>query len=326
MKVLTMILITGAAGYIGSHINKLMSESGYETVVLDNLNHGYEEMVKWGEFVKGDLKDESLLNSIFKKYDIDGVIHLAALISVGESVKFPQKYYKNNFQYTINLLNVMEKFQVKKLIFSSTAAVYGEPKFVPISEEHPTNPINPYGKSKLIVEEFLHKKSQESDFNYIALRYFNASGADPGSEIGENHDPETHLIPLVLDVALGNRDKISIFGDDYPTPDGTCIRDYVHVNDLASAHLKGFEFLKKEKSDIFNVGIGKGFSVKKIIESCEKVTDSEIATVIENKREGDSPVLVADNKKIKKVLNWKARFNNIEDIIDTAWKWQKSKF
>ncbi|MDR3222188.1 MAG: UDP-glucose 4-epimerase GalE [Methanobrevibacter sp.] len=317
-----MILITGAGGYIGAHVNKLMHDKGYQTIVLDNLINGHKEMVKWGEFIEGDLKDTKLLKSVFEKYDIEAVMHLAALASVKESVEFPQKYYKNNFQYTLNLLNVMEKFNVNKFIFSSTASVYGEPEFIPISEEHHLKPINPYGKSKLMVENFLLEKSKKSDFNYVALRYFNASGADLSGEIGEIHVPETHLIPIVLDVALGKREKIAIFGDDYPTPDGTCIRDYVHVNDIAAAHFKGFEFLDNNKSGIFNLGMGKGFSVKEIIESCEKVTSCEIPTIVEDRREGDPAILIADNKKAEKVLKWKSKFNNIDDIIESAYNFQ----
>jgi UDP-glucose 4-epimerase len=318
-----LILITGAAGYIGSHVNKLMYDEGYQTIVLDNLSNGHEEMIKWGKFVKGDLKDIKLLTSLFEKYDIESVIHLAGLASVKESTLFPQKYYKNNFQYTRNLLNIMEKFNVNKFIFSSTAAVFGEPESIPISETSPLKPINPYGKSKLMVENLLSEKSKDSDFNHVALRYFNASGADLSAEIGENHDPETHLIPIVLDVVLGKREKIAIFGDDYPTPDGTCIRDYLHVNDIAAAHLKGLEFLSSAKSDVFNLGIGKGFSVKEIIKSCEKVTGCEIPTTIKDRREGDPTILIADNKKAKRVLKWKAKFNDIDDIIESAYNFHK---
>ncbi|MDR1820488.1 MAG: UDP-glucose 4-epimerase GalE [Methanobrevibacter sp.] len=318
-----MILVTGAAGYIGSHVNKLLHDEGYQTIVLDNLSNGHEEMVKWGEFVRGDLKDTKLLVSLFKKYNIEAVIHLAALASVKESTLFPQKYYTNNFQYTRNLLNIMEKFDVNKFIFSSTAAVYGEPESIPISETSSLKPINPYGKSKLMVENLLSEKSKSSDFNYVALRYFNASGADLSAEIGENHNPETHLIPIVLDAALGKREKIAIFGDDYPTFDGSCIRDYLHVNDIAIAHLKGLEFLNNQKSDVFNLGIGKGFSVKEIIESCEKVTGCEIPTTVEDRREGDPAILIADNKKAEEILKWKAKFNDIDEIIESAYNFHK---
>ncbi|MDR2967539.1 MAG: UDP-glucose 4-epimerase GalE [Methanobacteriaceae archaeon] len=239
-----MILITGGAGYIGSHINKQLHKEGYDTVVLDNLMFGHESSVKWGEFIEGDLKDSDITNSIFNNYDIEAVMHFAAFTSVAESVEYPQKYYKNNFKNTLNLLNSMKQAKVNKFIFSSTAAVYGNPQKIPISENHPFNPINPYGKSKLMVEEVLARLANNSDFSYCSLRYFNASGADPECEIGENHNPETHLIPLILDVAIEKRDKIAIFGDNYKTRDGTCIRDYIHVCDLASAHIKAFEYLQ----------------------------------------------------------------------------------
>ncbi|MDR2623034.1 MAG: UDP-glucose 4-epimerase GalE [Methanobrevibacter sp.] len=318
-----MILITGAAGYIGSHVNKLMHENGYQTIVLDNLHNGHEEMVKWGKFVKCDLKDVKLLSHVFEKYDIEAVIHLAALASVKESVEFPQKYYKNNFQYTKNLLNVMEKFKVGKFIFSSTASVYGEPNFVPISEEHQLKPMNPYGESKLMVENLLSEKSKNSDFNYVIFRYFNVAGADSNSEIGEIHEIETHLIPKVLDVALGKSKRIAIFGDDYPTPDGTCIRDYIHVNDVASAHLKGLNFLENDKSDVFNLGIGRGFSVKEIIKSCEEVTNCYIPTVVEERREGDPAILICDNQKAYKTLKWKAELNNVYTMIESAYNFHR---
>jgi UDP-glucose 4-epimerase len=319
-----MILITGGAGYIGSHVNKMLNNKNYETIVLDNLNQGYEENVKWGELIKGDLSDISVLESIFNSYDIEGVMHFASLISVGESIEYPQKYYKNNFINTLTLLKAMEQFKINKFIFSSTAAIYGNPQKIPITEEHPLNPINPYGKSKLMVENALAEKSKDSDFNYVSLRYFNASGADPDGEIGEKHNPETHLIPLILDVAIEKRENISIFGDNYQTPDGTCIRDYIHVNDLAQAHLKAFEFLDHERSDFFNLGNGNGFSVKEVISACEKITGVNIHSIIANRREGDPAVLIAESKKAKEVLDWNPQFNDLERIVETAWNWHKS--
>lgn len=319
-----MILITGGAGYIGAHVNKLINENGYQTIVLDNLKNSNQEMVKWGKFIKRDLNDENLISSIFKKYQIDIVIHLAELTSVSESVNNPSKYYENNYQYSVNLLNIAIRFNINKFIFSSTAAVYGNPKIIPISEKNACNPINPYGKSKLMFEEYLIKKSKEiENFNSVIFRFFNAAGADSNHEIGENHNPETHLIPIVLDVALGKRKKIGIFGADYPTPDGTCIRDYIHVNDIASAHLKVIDFLDKEKSDIFNLSMGKGFSVNEIIESCQRVTNSKIPHVIKNRRDGDPAILIADNKKVKKDLKWRTEFNQIDDIIKTSYNYQK---
>jgi len=321
-----MILITGGAGYIGSHLNKFAFNLGYDTVVLDNLIHGHKEYVKWGEFVQGDIGDRDFLIKVFENYDIEAVMHFAGLISVGESVQFPDKYYKNNYDNTLNLLNVMKEFNVNKFIFSSTAAVYGNPIETPITEEHPKNPINPYGKSKLMVEEALETFSKDSDFNYVSLRYFNASGADLDGEIGENHNPETHLIPLILDVAGGRRDSISIFGDDYPTPDGTCIRDYIHVNDLASAHIKALEYLDNGESNVFNLGNGNGFSVKEVIESCENVTDKDIKSVVENRREGDPAILIAQSKKAEKTLNWKGKYTKMDEIVETAWNWHKKLY
>ncbi len=296
-----MILVTGGAGYIGSHVNKELHKEGFDTVVLDNLINGHSYAVKWGDFQKGELADIEFIRSVFNKFDIEGVMHFAAFTSVGDSVKYPAKYFKNNYKNTLNLLKVMGENNVNKFIFSSTAAVYGIPKNIPIKEEHELNPINPYGKSKLMVELALEKESQSSsnDFKYSALRYFNASGADPECEIGEDHNPETHLIPLVLDVALGKRDKINIFGNDYNTPDGTCIRDYIHVNDLAQAHIKAFKSLDNENSieKVYNLGNGNGFSVKEVIDVCEKVTGFEIKKEVVDRREGDPDILIADSKK-----------------------------
>ena len=341
-----MILITGGAGYIGSHINKLLHKQGYDTVILDNLSFGHESAVKWGEFIEGDLKDSDLINSIFNSYDIEAVMHFAAFTSVAESVEFPDKYYKNNYKNTLNLLNAMKIANVNKFIFSSTAAVYGIPQNIPITENHPLKPINPYGESKLMVEETLAKQAKGNDFSYCSLRYFNACGADPECEIGEYHDPETHLIPLILDVAIEKRDKIAIFGDDYETKDGTCIRDYIHVCDLASAHIKAFEYLQNSdesyqnknqdkhednsgknkfsnKNNIFNLGNGNGFSVKEVIDTCEKITKCEIKREIANRREGDPAILIADSKKAIDVLNWTQKYNNLEKIVETAWVWHE---
>lgn len=327
-----MILITGGAGYIGSHVNKQLHKEGYDTVVLDNLSNGYEDAVKWGEFVKCDLSDTNEIDSLFKKYDIEGVMHFAGFISVGESVEYPAKYYKNNYKNTLGLLKIMKENSVNKFIFSSTAAVYGNPIEVPITENHPLNPINPYGKSKLMVELALEREanSTSSDFRYSALRYFNASGADIDGEIGERHNPETHLIPLILDAATKKRDNIAIFGDDYNTHDGTCIRDYIHVTDLAQAHIKAFEYLDSEIYDsknenIFNLGNGNGFSVKKVIDVCEKVTGNEIKRKVLERRDGDPAILVADSKRARNTLKWKPEFDDLEKIVETAWNWHKKK-
>ena len=319
-----MILITGGAGYIGSHVNKELSKKGYETVVFDNLVYGHQEFVKWGAFVLGDLENIDHLRLVFKKYPIKAVMHFAAFTCVGESVENPQKYYLNNVKNTLNLLQVMLEHDVEYFIFSSTCATYGIPKEIPISEEHPQNPINPYGKSKLMIEKILKDYSQAYGIKYVSLRYFNAAGADPDCEIGEWHEPETRLIPLVLDVAIGKSEAIKIFGTDYPTPDGTCIRDYIHVVDIARAHILALEYLMKEgKSDAFNLGNGSGFSVKEVIHKAEEITGREIKTITWRRRPGDPPVLVGSNEKAKKVLGWYSQYGDLDVIIKTAWEWHK---
>ncbi len=316
-----MILVTGGAGYIGSHVNKALNQAGYETIVLDNLSKGFKEFVKWGEFVEGSLEDSEILDYIFETYQIDAVMDFAAFISVGESVEFPEMYMKNNYENTLNLIRHMKKHNIRKLIFSSTAAVYGLPEEVPIKENHPLKPINPYGESKLKVEQAL---LNDDDIDYVIFRYFNASGDDPDCEVGEMHIPETHLIPLVLDAALGIRDSISIYGDDYNTPDGTCIRDYVHVNDIGSAHIMGLEYLLNGgESEIFNIGNGEGFSVKEVIDVCKKVTGKDFKVNIESRRPGDPDILIAQSKKIEDKLNWKAEYSSLESIVETAWLWHQ---
>ena len=317
-----MILITGGAGYIGSHTNKALHEAGYETVVVDNLCKGYENFVKWGNFENYDFGSKNL-REVFEKYNIDGVIHFAAFSSVAESVEMPQKYFKNNYKNTLNLLQIMREFGVDKFILSSTAAVYGNPEKVPITEDQDLKPINPYGHSKFITEKALEREAEKGDFNFVSLRYFNAAGDDFDCEIGEFHDPETHLIPLVLDAAIGNRDSISIFGDDYDTPDGTCIRDYIHVTDFADAHLKAYEYLCDEKeSNIFNLGNGQGYSVREVIDMCKKVTGVDFDVKIDERREGDPDVLIADSTKIKDELGWTPQYD-LEQIVESAWKWHK---
>jgi UDP-glucose 4-epimerase len=323
------VLITGGSGYIGPHVNKQMHKEGYDTVILDN--HSYDNDIG-GEFLKCDLSNTKKVDLIFKNYDIEGVMHLAGFISARESVIYPAKYYKNNYKNTLNLLKIMKENCVNKFIFSSTAAVYGNPKEVPITEDHPLNPINPYGKSKLMVEHALKREAnQSSDFRYSALRYFNASGADIDGEIGERHDPETHLIPLILDVAIGKRDNISIYGDDWDTYDGTCVRDYIHVNDIAHAHIKAFKYLNSEKyasksENFFNLGNGNGFSVKEVINICEKITGSEIKKKILEHRDGDPAILIADYKRAKNTLEWNPEFNDLEKIIETAWNWHQKQY
>lgn len=320
-----MILITGGAGYIGAHINKLFNQEGYETLVLDNLSKGHKYSVKWGEFVNCDLGDEEALNKVFEKYDIDGVIHCAAFSSVAESIEEPEKYFKNNYENTLTLLRVMKSHRVFKFILSSTAAVYGVPNEVPITENTLLEPINPYGESKLMVENFIKDESEFTPLKYVSLRYFNAAGADFDCEIGEDHSPETHLIPLVLDAAMGKRDNIAIFGDDYSTPDGTCIRDYIHVMDLAEAHLKAYNYLEEEGSfsDVFNLGNGSGFSVKDVINVCKQVTGEDFEVVIEDRRVGDPDILIANADKAAKILNWVPRYDLV-NIVESAWAWHKN--
>ena len=316
-----MILITGGAGYIGSHVNKALNKAGYETVVLDNLIKGFEDFVKWGVFVEGDYGDEELLNRIFKEYDIEAVMHFGAYISVAESVECPKAYLENNYEKTLTLIKAMKNNGVKNLIFSSTAAVYGSPVEIPIKETHQLKPINPYGKSKLLVEEYL--KSQD-DIDYVIFRYFNASGDDPDCEIGELHEPETHLIPLILDAALGRRDSISVFGDDYDTEDGSCVRDYIHVNDIANAHIEGLRYLENGgENNVFNIGNGRGFSVKEVISVVKKVTGKDFPVNIECRRPGDPGTLVADSNKIHEVLGWTPEYDTLESIIETAWMWHQ---
>lgn len=317
-----MILVTGGAGYIGSHTNKALNSQGYETVIVDNLVKGYENFVKWGKFENYDFGSKDL-REVFEKYDIDGVIHFAAFSSVAESVELPQKYFKNNYKNTLNLLKIMREFNVDKFILSSTAAVYGNPKVVPIKEDAELKPINPYGHSKWITEKALEKEAKKGDFNFVSLRYFNAAGCDFDCEIGELHDPETHLIPLILDAAIGKRESISIFGNDYDTPDGTCIRDYIHVNDLADAHIKSYEYLcNKNESNIFNLGNGEGYSVREVIDMCKKVTGRNIKVEIDSRREGDPAILVADSSKIKNQLTWQPKYG-LEKIVESAWKWHQ---
>lgn len=321
-----MILIVGGAGYIGSHINKELNKQGFETVVFDSLVKGYEYSVKWGNLFKGDLANIEDLREVFKKYEIEAVVHFAAFIEVGESVKDPQKYYQNNVKNTLNLLQVMMENNVKKIIFSSTAATFGNPQYVPIDEKHPQSPINPYGQAKLMVEKILADYDVAYGLKHVILRYFNACGADPDTEIGENHDPETHLIPLVLDAAAGKREDIKIFGTDYETPDGTGVRDYVHVTDLAEAHILALKkLLAGEDSNNFNLGNGTGFSVREVIEMVKKVTGRDFKVTEVERRVGDPPTLVADSKKAKEVLGWSPKYADLETIVTTAWKWHQKK-
>jgi len=317
-----MILIVGGAGYIGSSVNKLLNKMGYKTIVFDNLSNGHIEFVKWGKFYKGDLANIYDIEKVFMENKIDCVMHFSAYAYVGESVINPQKYYKNNVSNTLNLLDLMIKYGVKKFIFSSTCAIYGIPIQIPIPEDHPQNPVNPYGKTKFMVEEILKDYDKAYGLKYVSFRYFNASGADPECEIGEWHDPETHLIPLSIYNALGITENITVFGTDYPTPDGTCIRDYIHVNDIAKAHILGFKYLMSEnKSDFFNLGNGNGFSVKEILDIVSRISGKKLNIVYGKRREGDPPILVGSSKKAYEILGWKPEFDKISDIIETAYRW-----
>lgn len=318
------ILVVGGAGFIGSHMNLHLLDAGYSVVVLDDLSSGYEEFVKDCKFVKGRLDNKRLLNEIFNEEDIECVMHFAAHIEVGESVKNPAKYYRNNVCATQVLLDTMLEFGIKKFIFSSTAAIFGIPKYIPIDEKHPKIPINPYGHSKLIVEQILQDYDQAYGLKSICLRYFNAAGADPKGRIGECHNPETHLIPLVLQAASGRRDSITIFGVDYETPDSTCIRDYIHVDDLCEAHLLALMALKESnESKQFNLGNGQGFSVQEVIDAAILVTGVDIPVMKSGRRYGDPPVLVADSEFARKTLGWKPRHDQLHEIILHAWNWER---
>lgn len=316
------ILVAGGAGYIGSHMVALLVKRGYEVIVADNLRTGHWQAVKGAKkLYVGDLRDNAFLEQVFSENDIDGVINFAAFSLVGESVTNPLKYYGNNVEGAVSLLNAMKAHGVDKMVFSSTAATYGEPEKQPIEEHDRTEPTNPYGATKLAIENMLKWCDRAYGIRYAALRYFNAAGSDTETGIGEDHDPESHLIPLVMKTALGQRDHIGIFGEDYPTPDGTCVRDYIHVNDLAEAHLLALEYLAGVgSSDVFNLGSGDGYSVKEIIETARRVTGREIKATVEPRRAGDPSVLIASNKKAAEVLGWKP-VRGLEQIISDAWAW-----
>ncbi len=319
------VLVTGGAGYIGSHVVKLLGEKGYDILTYDNLSTGHKWAVLYGNLIKADLADKQTLRQVFAGFKPDAVMHFAASIVVPESVKNPLKYYRNNVINTINLLEVMEEFGVKNFIFSSSAAVYGIPETIPISEEAPLNPINPYGETKATVERILRDLANSgSGFRYISLRYFNVAGADPEGKIGFAYPEPTHLIIRALKTAKGEFEKLEIYGTDYPTPDGTCIRDYIHVMDLAEAHLLALEYLLDVgESDILNCGYGRGFSVREVVETVKKITGVDFKVVEAPRRPGDPAALVADNSKIKKKFNWKPKYDNLEFIIQTAWNWEK---
>jgi UDP-glucose 4-epimerase len=319
------VLVTGGAGYIGSHTVAELLDRGEDVVIIDSLQQGNKIAVLGGKLYAGDLKDGDFLDKVFKENDIDAVIHFAANSLVGESMKNPGKYYTNNVFGTLCLLEKMNEHNVKNIVFSSTAATYGEPDNVPIRETDRTEPTNAYGETKLAMEKMMKWFDVAHGIKYVSLRYFNAAGAHESGNIGEDHDPETHLIPLILQVALGKRPHISIFGDDYPTADGTCIRDYVHVTDLADAHILALEKLRKGgESGVYNLGNGKGFSVKEVIEAARKVTGHPIPAVVESRRAGDPAVLVASSERIKEDLGWNPQRASLEAMIESAWTWHQN--
>ncbi len=320
------ILITGGAGYIGSHVVKALGERGLDVMTYDNLSTGHRDAVLSGEFVQGDLADTQLLEKTLRGFSPSAVMHFAALIVVGDSVRYPLRYYANNASDTVNLLNAMARSGVEQFVFSSTAAVYGIPDRTPIAESAPLRPINPYGNAKAFVETVLADLAAAGTLRSVSLRYFNAAGADPAGGIGERHEPETHLIPLALQAARGARNGISIYGEDYPTPDGTCIRDYIHVEDLVDAHLLALDHLRRGgESDVFNCGYGHGYSVREVIDAVRRATGRDITVGHAARRPGDPPVLVADSGKLKRLLGWTPRHDDLDYIVRTAWVWEQKR-
>jgi UDP-arabinose 4-epimerase len=316
------ILVTGGAGYIGSHTAKALAAAGYTPVVVDNLSNGHEWSVKWGPFERGDLSDARWVADVVRRHRVGAVVHFAASAYVGESMTQPRKYFHNNTVNTLQLLDVMVDAGVQSIVFSSTCATYGIPQRLPLDETHPQAPVNPYGESKLAVERILHWYGQAYGLRWVALRYFNAAGADPEGEIGEVHDPETHLIPLVIGAALGQRPPVGVFGTDYPTPDGTAIRDYIHVMDLADAHIRALEHLARGNTSVaLNLGTGEGHSVRSVIEAVESVGGRPVPRVDSPRRPGDPPSLVANAARAREVLGWTPRYPELRTIVEHAWRW-----
>jgi UDP-glucose-4-epimerase GalE len=318
------ILVTGGAGYIGSHAVRLFLARGHEVWVYDNLSEGHRASVPAERLIVADLSETARLDQAMVQHRIEAVVHFAAYTYVGVSVRDPGKYYQNNLVNTLNLMECMRRNRISRMVFSSTAATYGSPREVPITEDAPQQPINPYGNGKLAVERALADYAVAYDWGYAALRYFNAAGASPDGTIGEDHDPETHLIPLVLQAILGVRPHVEIFGTDYPTPDGTCIRDYIHVDDLAEAHLLALERLAPGKGLCYNLGIGRGYSVREVIQAAEAVTGKKVPTQEGPRRAGDPPALVASSEKIQRELGWRPRFPELRPILETAWRWHST--
>lgn len=329
VQVKPTILVTGGAGYIGTHAVLALQRSGYGVIVLDNLVHGHRELVDdilKVELVIGDLSDRATLDQLFAAHNIAAVVHFAAHIAVGESVVEPDKYYRNNVSGTLTLLEAMVAANVKKLVFASTCAIYGMPQQVPMTEDHPKNPMSPYAMTKLMVEQMLADFDRAYDLRSVVFRFFNAAGASPEGLLGEDHDPETHLIPLVLLTALGRHESVSILGTDYPTPDGTCLRDYIHVSDLAHAHILGLEYLLQGgKSEVFNLGNGSGFSVRQAIETAKQVTGRDIKVIECDRRPGDPSVLVGSSDKARKILGWYPDYPELSKIITDAWQWHQRR-
>ncbi len=319
------VLVVGGAGYIGSHAVRRLLQAGHDVRVLDNLSQGHVWAVPDGRLVRADLADSAALESALRDFQAEAVMHFAAHASVPESVADPAKYYRNNLVGTLNLLDAMRASGCSRIVFSSTAAVYGIPDVSPIPEDAPKQPINPYGFTKLAMEHALSDYASAYGFATLTLRYFNACGASADGTLGEDHDPESHIIPLVLMVALGRRSDVSIFGTDYPTPDGTCIRDYIHVEDLADAHLLGLERLQPGRAMVYNVGTGHGFSVREVVDACRRVTGHPIPAVERPRRPGDPPSLVASPKAIQRDFGWSARYTDLDSIVQTAWNWHKSR-
>ena len=319
------ILVCGGAGYIGSHAVYQLIEKGEDVVIVDNLQTGHRDALNpKAKFYEGDIREAAVLDKIFTENVIEAVIHFAANSLVGESMEKPLKYFNNNVYGMQVLMEAMKRHGINKIVFSSTAAVYGEPKRIPILEDDETTPTNTYGETKLTMEKMMKWVSRADGIRYVSLRYFNAAGALPDGSIGEDHHPETHLIPLILQVPLGKREHITVYGDDYATPDGTCLRDYIHVVDLADAHVLALEYLRKgNESNIFNLGNGKGFSVKEMIEAAKKVTGKEIAVEMGNRRAGDPAQLIASSEKARRVLGWQPQFTDVEAVISTAWTWHQ---
>ena len=324
-----VILVTGGAGYIGSHAVKALEERGFETIILDSLVYGHRDLIETNlkaKLVAGDINDRAFLDRLFTTTKIDAVMHFAAFAYVGESVTDPAKYYRNNVVGTLTLLDAMREHGVTNFVFSSTCATYGNPQSIPITEDHPQQPINPYGAGKLAIERVLKDYDPAYGLKSVIFRYFNAAGADPDGLFGEDHNPETHLIPLILQAAAGKRASISVFGTDYDTPDGTCIRDYIHVTDLAQAHVLGLEYLlEHQTSQIFNLGNGSGFSVKEVVDTARQVTGKEIAIEECPRRVGDPAVLIGSSTKARQMLGWEPKYADLNAIVKHAWNWHQSR-